>query len=199
MALHEGADGLDGYLLWRATPGHGVVPDGTVVVRELVAASPWAYRALWAHALSIDRTRHVTVGSAAVDEPLLHLVDEPRALRSRVADALWLRILSVPAALQTRRYATGIDAVIEVRDADIPANQGRWHLVGDRNAASCTATRAPADLRLDVAALAATYLGGASPAALHAAGLVDEVRPRAVAALTAAMCWDRAPSAIEDF
>jgi predicted acetyltransferase len=105
VALHEGIDGIDGidgYMLWQVKPDGGVTPGGTVIVREMVAANPEAYRALWQHALSVDLTRRATIGFAAIDEPLIHLVNEPRALQPRLADALWVRILSVPDALQAR-------------------------------------------------------------------------------------------------
>ena len=89
-----------------------------------------------------------------------------------------MRILDVPAALAARRYAAPVDVVIDVDDPRIPANTGRWRLVGSPDAATCTPTDAPADLALDVQALGAAYLGGTSLAALAAAGEVTELRGR---------------------
>ena len=56
-----------------------------------------------------------------------------------------------------------------------------------------------ADLRLDVRMLAATYLGRDSLAALASGGLVDELRPGALAATSTALRWHRAPISIEVF
>ena len=54
-------------------------------------------------------------------------------------------------------------------------------------------TDEPADIALDVRELGAAYLGGTRLAALAAAGLVSELRPGAVGALSTAMSWDPAP------
>ena len=101
-----------------------------VRIREFVAATPEAYQALWQFAMSVDLTRKVTFRFAQVDEPLVYLVNEPRALEAKFTDSLWVRLLSVPEALSARRYAAPVDVVLEVADRDIPANAGRWRLVG---------------------------------------------------------------------
>lgn len=198
--LCEGPDGVDAYALWRTkaswTPSG---PDGEAQVIELVAATPAAYGALWRFLLSVDLTRTVRYGFAATDEPLLHLVNEPRRLGARSADALWLRLVDIPAALVARRYATPVDVVIEVDDVLLPENAGRWRLrvVGDD--ASCTPSADPAELVCDVADLSSAYLGGVSLAALAAAGRVVERHLGALAPASAAFGWHRAPSAIDVF
>jgi hypothetical protein len=61
-----------------------------------------------------------------------------------------------------------------------------WHLTGARDDARCVRTDAPADLRLDIAALGAACLGGASLAALAAGGRVSELTPGSLATASAA-------------
>src|SRR5690606_3971888 len=112
---------------------------------------------------------------------------------ARLADALWVRVVDVPAALSARRYVAPVDVVLEVTDDLLPGNAGRWRLVADASGvARCTRTEAPADLACDVAALGAAYLGGASLGALGAAGRVVERRPGALAAASVAFGWHRA-------
>jgi predicted acetyltransferase len=84
--------------------------------------------------------------------------------------------------------------VLEVSDALLPGNAGRWrlHATGP-DGARCERTGRPADLSLDVRELGAAYLGGTRLGALAEAGLVRELRPGAVVALSAAMTWDPAP------
>ncbi|MBY8873214.1 GNAT family N-acetyltransferase [Micromonospora sp. PLK6-60] len=198
--LHEGPDGLDGYGLYR-TKDHWdrMGPRGEVLVDEVVAATPEAYLAIWRTLLSLDLTRRLTYFRAAVDEPLLWLVSEPRRLGAGVVDALWVRVVDVPAALAARRYATPVDVVIEVTDELLPENTGRWRLVGDAVGAACTPTDRPADLACDVRALGALYLGGVGAAVLAAAGRLRELRPGALAATAPALGWHRAPSPMEIF
>jgi predicted acetyltransferase len=198
--LFEGPDGVDGYALWRRKAGWDETgPKGEVNLVELVAATPEAYLALWDFLLSVDLARTVNYRFAAADEPLRHLVDEPRALAERVADALWVRVVDVPGALSARRYAAPVDVVLEVSDPLIAANTGRWRLTGDANGAACAPTTGAADLSCDVAELGALYLGGTDLGALAAAGRVRQLRPGAVTAAAAAFGWRRRPSALDTF
>jgi predicted acetyltransferase len=198
--LFEGRDGVDGYALWRRKGDwDDTGPKGVVDVVELVAATTEAYLALWEFLFSVDLARTVRSAFAAADEPLLYLVNEPRALGARVGDSLWVRVVDVPAALSARRYAAPVDVVLEVTDALLPDNAGRWRLTGDASGATCTATTDAADLACDVADLGALYLGGTSLGALVAAGRVRELRPGAVTAAAAAFGWQRQPSALEIF
>jgi predicted acetyltransferase len=199
--LYESASGMDGYALWRTRSGWTptAAPRGDTSVVEVVAATPAAYRALWRFLLGLDLTRTARYHLGAVDEPLLHLVDEPRELGTRLLDAQWARVVDVAAALAARRYATELDVVIQVADPLLPENAGRWRLVGGGSGASCVRTTASPDLVCEIADLSAAYLGGTSLAALAAAGRVAECRRGALAAASAAFGWHRAPAAIEIF
>lgn len=200
VLLHDGADGVDGYALFRTKEGwERSGPHGEVRVDEVVATTPEAYLTLWRLLLSLDLTRRLSFRTAAVDEPLLWLANEPRGLGAQLSDALWVRVVDVPAALAARRYVTDVDLVVEVTDELLPENSGRWRLVGGPTGAECIATSTQAQLACDVRALGELYLGGAGLGALAAAGRVRELVPGTVAASTAAFTWHRAPSPMEVF
>jgi predicted acetyltransferase len=202
VTLHEGAGGIDGYALWRTRSDWDAAgPSGEVIVQEVVTNSPDAYLAVWRFLLGIDLTRTASLRLAGPDEPLLHLADEPRRLSPRLGDGLYLRIVDLPAALTARRYAAPLDLVLEVTDRLLPGNAGRWRLTTGADGAkgACTRVSEPADLACDTADLAAAYLGGASLAALAAAGRVRELRPDALAPASVGFGWHQAPSAIEVF
>ena len=191
---------VEGYAMWRAKSGwNDTGPNGEVHVNEVVAASADAYTELWRYLLSIDLTRMVKYPFAAVDEPLPYLVTNPNSLGALVAPSLWVRVIDVPAALAVRRYAAPIDVVLEVTDPMLPANEGRWHLVGNGSSAKCQATDSAPDLVLDVRELGAAYLGGVSLRTLADAGLVGELQPDSLAAASLAFGWHRAPAALEIF
>jgi len=134
-----------------------------------------------------------------VDDPLLDLLADSRLGRPRLSDGLWIRLVDVRRALAQRHYARPVDLVIEVTDELRPQNQGRWRLTAATSTApsafsgTCERTTAPADLELPVRALGAAYLGGTRLGALAAAGVITEVTPGAVAALSTAMSWEPAP------
>jgi len=176
----------DGYALYATTSDFGPAgPQGQVRVRELAAATPDAAARLWRFLLDLDLTVSVTA-RVAVDDPLLHLLAEPRTAQARLADALWARPLEVGAALSARRYAAPVDVVLEVGDATCPWNARRWRLSGDGAGAACAPTADPADLSLDVRELGAALLGGSPLLARAAAGGVREHRQGALLAASTA-------------
>jgi predicted acetyltransferase len=183
------------------------MPDASVSIREVMTADPAAAAAIWADLLSRDLASEFRAQVRPVDDPVLYLLADPRRLRPTIADGLWVRLVDVAAALGQRRYACPVDAVIEVTDGLCGWNQGRWRLTAGGGpaaaghaggqppgvAASCEPTSAAADIALPVSALGAAYLGGTRLGALAAAGQATELRPGALAALSAALSWDPAP------
>ena len=167
----------DGYALYAVRPrDDDDGPAGELVVRELAAATPAARAALWAFLLDQDLTSTITWKRAPEDEPLWLMLADPRALRRTVRDALWVRLVDVPAALAARSYAHDPDVVLELSDAFCPWNAGRFWLAGG----GCEPTEARPDLALDVATLGAAYLGGPTLRALADAGRVRELAPGAL-------------------
>ncbi len=197
--VHEGPGGVDGYALYRIKNDWQSGGTNAVQVREAVAGNPGAYQAIWHFLLNVDLTRRAAYRMAAIDEPLLYLINEPNLLNAKQQESLWLRLVDVPAALAARRYAAPVDVVLEVEDPVIGSNTGRWHLTGDPGTASCTRTDRPADLWCDLAALGAAYLGGAALATLAAAGRVRELVPGTLERASTGFGWHRAPSATEVF
>ncbi len=199
--IYETPEGPAGYAIWRSkgnwTPQG---PQGEVQVREVVAGDPDAYLALWRFLLSIDLTRHLSMRSAAVDEPLRYLVDEPRRLNPAIGDGLWVRIVDLPRALATRRYAAPLDVVLEVTDELLASNTGRWRLrVDEGGSATCERTGSAADLSCTILELGTVYLGGVRLAALAAAGKVRELTPGSLRRATASFGWERMPHLTETF
>jgi predicted acetyltransferase len=196
LALHGEPDGaVTGYATYRlrGREDERSDPDSTLTVGELRAATPAAYAALWRFLLSHDLVRTVEAPYLSADEPVQHLLADPRAWRARPTDALWVRLVDVGAALSARRYPAPLDMVLEVRDRFCDWNDGRWHLWGHPAGAFCDRTDRDPDLVLDIEALSAVYLGGVSLAALHAAGRVTEVSPGAVVQASTAFRWPVTP------
>jgi predicted acetyltransferase len=127
------------------------------------------------------------------DEPLLYMVLEPRRLKFRLRDGLWIRVVDVPAALEGRQYAAPGAVRLEVRDEFCPWNNGRYELEAAPDGASCSKTDKDPDLVLTAADLGAVYLGGPTLAQLWRAGRVTERRAGAVAEASRLFAWDPQP------
>lgn len=174
-------------------------PESTLHIEDLRAAGPQAYAALWDFLLSLDLVRTLRYPMASADEPLRHLLTDPRALHVQVVDALWVRLGDVGRALAARRYPAPIDLVLEVTDEFCPWNAGRWRLTGHPAGAHCARTDRDPDLVLGIEALSSAYLGGVSLGTLHAAGRVTEISPGAVTLAATAFGWPVAPWCPEEF
>lgn len=195
LLLVSTADGEPrGYALFRRKEKwEDAGPRGEVLVRETRAVDAAAARALWGRLTDLDLMAVVRTGSLPADDPLLHLLADPRAALPRLCDGIWVRVVDLPAALAARRYGREVDVVLAVDDPLCPWNTGRWRLWGGRDGASCQATSVDADLVVDVRALGSALLGGQTLAALAGAGRVEEVTPGALAAASAAFAWPVAP------
>jgi predicted acetyltransferase len=170
-------------------------PASDVVVRELVAATREGHAAICSYLLDLDLTATVSWELAPSDEPLWLALTDPRAVKRTLWDALWIRIVDLPAALTARKYGADPDVVLEVRDGFCPWNEGRYRLA----AGGCEPTADEPDLVLDAATLGAAYLGGTLLRDLAAAGRVEERTPGSLARASAAFRGDVAPWCPEIF
>lgn len=157
-----------------------------------MAATREAYAAVWRFLIDIDLHPRIT-HDATLDEPLAHMLVDPRALRSTVVDNLWVRLVDIDRALAMRAYTAPLDVVLAVADDFCPWNAGSHRLQADGTAVSCERTQAAPDMQLTATELGAIFLGGTTLATLAAAGRVEELRPGAVAACSRAFRGDREP------
>jgi predicted acetyltransferase len=182
FVLHTGAEGPDGYVGWA---GNSTMDDGSadVDVIHLCAATPEAYRNLWAYLTNLDLVERIRLAGRPVDEPVRWLLGDGRALRqTHQGDGLWLRLLDVPAALSARRYAMADELTFDVVDEDVGGYAaGRFTVRGSPDGAECVSAPGVAvDLRIGQRALASCYLGGVSLRAQLHAGQVEELKPGAL-------------------
>ena len=145
----------------------------TLAVLEAVGVDPVAEASVWRFLLDVDWTATISASLLPPDHPLFFLLRQPRRMKYRMGDGIWVRLVDVGAALAARTYADGGELVIEVRDEVCPWNAGRWSPRGER-------VEGQADLAVDVSTLAAAYLGGVGFAAMAQGGRVEELCPGAI-------------------
>lgn len=189
-----------GYVVYRGKDRwEDGLPRGTATVAEHMATDVVAAASLWRYIFDLDLIRSVTIADRPTDDLLPLVLADPRALRGRWGDALWLRMIDLPAALSARQY-NGTDAlVLEVNDRLCRGNAGRWSLEAGTDGAACSLTDAEPELRLDVADLSSVYLGGFSVQRLVRAGRVLELRAGAAARLDRLLAIDPAPWCPQEF
>jgi predicted acetyltransferase len=185
-----------GYALYRITQREEDGRwKGRLRIMEALGVDLPATREIWRFLFEIDWMDEILTWLLPVDHPLIHLVARPGSMNLRTETGLWVRLVDVGAALSARGYARDSRVTFEVADTFCPWNAGTWTLA---DGVARRSTRA-ADLRLDVTALGATYLGGFSFGQLARAGLVEEARRGGLARADAMFATDRAPWCPEMF
>ncbi|MGH3018134.1 MAG: GNAT family N-acetyltransferase [Gaiellaceae bacterium] len=178
-AVVELGGSVEGYAIYRHDPRwEGGVPDaGTVAVGEVLARSLEAEIALWRYLCDIEWAGAVSARLLPLDHPLWWILAQPRRMKMRVGDGLWVRLLDVGAALSARSYSAHGPITFQVQDDFCSWNAGRWKLEDG----VAKKTRADADLACGVAALGSVYLGGFTFAQLARGGSVEELKRGAAA------------------
>src|SRR5699024_3626208 len=99
-ALHYNVAGVnDGYVSHRYA-GYPTQPGIEIV--DLIAVEPGAYLGLWDFLASIDLVEYVRWTQAPVHNPLSLALADPRVVSTvGETDSLWMRILNVPAVLES--------------------------------------------------------------------------------------------------
>lgn len=168
FALHP-----DGYVVFRLSErwtDRG--PDYTLTISELGAGTPVARASLWRHVLNYPLVRKVVFPRAWVDEPLAHLLANPRTLSADGSDNVWVRIVDLPRALGLRSYSTPTTVTARVIDRFCPWNDGVWRLELTTTGGRAELTDTDPEVELDISDLGAAFLGGTGIAVLAVAGRV---------------------------
>lgn len=169
------ADGrVEGYAIYTQKPDwDDFVPNGQVRVKEILATTDRAHTGLWNFVSSIDLYPRVRHWNLAVDDPLWWKLVEPRRVPRMRTDALWARIMDVPAALEARTYESDGSIRIGVEDPFRPGTSGVYELAISDGAGKCVTVDEDSDVTFGIDVLGALYLGGSNALSMGTAGLID--------------------------
>jgi predicted acetyltransferase len=181
MALYRDAAGEPrGYLYFRnrEDEGYDPGPNQHLKVSAFVALDTDAYRGLWNFLVAHDLVREIEMEPVPEDDPAPLLLLEPRTLRRRTGDGIWLRIADVELALSQRPYGAAGALTIAVQDEVCDWNHATFRLETDGPTSSVTRTSEAPDLTVPVARLASLLSGFASATELSRLGLIEARDPR---------------------
>ncbi len=178
---HDDDDRPDAYAIYTGKHDWPQgLPHVALKIHAMAGATHQGTADMWRYLLDVDLVSYVKTWDRPMDEPLQWLLEEPRAMRGKVFDALMARPVDVGAALAGRGYRGDGRLRIGVLDATLPVNDGVHELEVEAGRAVCERTSAEPDLSGPVNALGAVYFGGATWIELASAGMVREHRPGAL-------------------
>jgi predicted acetyltransferase len=179
FAVYQADGSTEGYVIYvQKSDWSGEVPLGQVKVIEAISTTDRAHTGLWQYLAGIDLYPRIRWWNLPVDDPLWWKLAEPRRLVRKRDDALWVRIMDVPAALEARSYETDGSIRIAVEDPFRPDISGGYELAVSDGVGKCVAVDGNADVNLGVDALGALYLGGSNAVSMAAAGKIDGAADR---------------------
>ncbi|MEC3955235.1 GNAT family N-acetyltransferase [Nocardia sp. CDC153] len=178
----------DGYAIFRRAwndAGKNIAS-----IHELRAITPEAHIALWRVLLSLDLVD--TVEAELTDhDPLPYLVTNPRLVKvTGRHDALWARVMDVPAALSARTYRRDLDVVLSVDDPFRDAG-GAFALRVRDGIAECEPTDRTPDLELGIDVLGSLYFGAYRARTFAAANRIQAKDPATLRAFDEAFTSER--------
>ncbi len=176
-----------GYVLYtaRTCRRSGGELQHQLVIRDFVWLTPRACQALWRYFSGMDLANEIKWMRVPPDDPLPHLVNEPRDLHISSRDGLMARIVDIAPALTGRRYDTEGSIRFELIDELCPWNRGRWVLETGAEGAELTQTKQEPEIILPVDTLAMLLFGQISPSRAGAMGRLEVALPGALPV------WDR--------
>jgi predicted acetyltransferase len=143
-------------------------PNHRIIIRDLVWLTISAYRAVWEYFASMDLARYISWRRVPLDDPLPHLLLEPRMLNVTSHDGLMGCIVDVERSMPERGYSEEGVLTFEIIDELCPWNQGLWKLETSVTGSSISRTKEEPQLVMPISTLAMLVFGqiSASIAAL---------------------------------
>jgi len=170
-----------------------------LIIRDLVWLETSAYRAMWNYLNHMDRVGSVLWQNVPPDDPLPHLLLEPRMLNVTLGDGIMARIVDVERALTLRRYPVAGTLTFEVLDELCPWNHGRWQLETSATEATACRTNTSPQLRMPVSTLAMIIFNQISATEAARMGRLDVLEPGALSLWDAVMRTAYRPFCADDF
>ncbi|MBW2624524.1 MAG: GNAT family N-acetyltransferase [Deltaproteobacteria bacterium] len=155
-----------GYVIYEAmhhpNPEVKAPPYQRMHIRDLAWLSISAYQAIWDYFAQHDVARDV-VWQAPVDDPLPHLLLEPRMLNTTTRDAILGRIIDVDEVLSGREYPGEGELFFEIVDDGLcPWNNGRWKLETSGPESSVTSSTREPEMIMPISTMAMLAFGQVS-------------------------------------
>jgi predicted acetyltransferase len=190
-----------GYIIYTA--GRDIRPDRgmgqALTVLDLAWLSVPAYYAIWEYLSKMDLVNDIFWLGAPPDDPLPHLLLEPRKLNVRCGDGFLARIVDVERALPLRKYSREAELTFEVVDDLCPWNRGGWKLDTSPDGSAITRNDKTPQLVMPVSTLAMLAFGHVSATEAARMGRLDVADSGVLSAWDDAMRTEYQPYCANSF
>ena len=171
-----------GYVIFSSIrdTGQGNPMGQRINIHDLIWLTPPAYQAIWGCLAKLDLATRIEWNKAPPDDPLPHLLLEPRKLNLTAADGLLARIVDVERALPLRPFMAQGEVVFEVIDDLCPWNNGGWKMTVTKESTTVKRTSEKTQIVAPISTLVMLMFGQISPSAAARMGRLEVIEPLAL-------------------
>lgn len=173
--IYEEAGVARGYVIYNVDPCLSSAGFGQrVTIREMAWLSISAYYGIWNYFTNMHLAQDIIWMHVPPDDPMPHLLLEPRKLNIKSGNGFLARIVDVEKAIPLRGYNEDGELVIEiVDDAICPWNNGTWHMIVSDGKASIKKTKKGPEVSMNANTLAMILFGQLSTTSASRMGIID--------------------------
>ena len=185
-----------GYIVYRVDrdPAPGPLMGQFLEVAEMAWLTPSAYRAIVTFLSRFDLIKKITFDKVPPDDPLPHLLLEPKRLQiGAPSSGILARLVDVASALPLRPYGAEGTLTFEIVDDLCEWNRGTWRLEADKDGSRVTRDGAAPELTMPVSTLAMLVFGRISATEAARMGRLQVHDAAALPRWDAVMRTERAP------
>lgn len=205
VAVYRNADGEpEGHVVYATYEDRSIGnpgPSQVLEVKDFVYLTQDAWIGLWEYIRSHDLVGRIEMGGIiGEDDPAPLLLLEPRSLKKRVSDGIWMRIVDVEKALPQRPYGDRGELTFRIEgDPMCTWNEGTYLFETDGPTTEVRRTDRSPDLTLPPRTLATLVSGHSSASTLQRAGLLEATDERALRTADRLFATEYRPNCPNDF
>jgi len=188
-----------GYLIYMNQPGQGQLPSHRLTIRDLIWLNDEAYRAIWEYLANMDLVSNIIWGQVPSDDPLPHLLLDPRQLHMTSADGILGRLVDVEKAMTSRCYQEESTLTFKVLDDVCAWNDGGWKLETSTEGSTMTRINNDPQLVIPVSTLAMLAFGQISATEAARMGRLEVVNSDALQRWDSTMRTMYKPACVDMF
>jgi len=145
-----------------------------ISIHDLAWIDAEGYQAIWRFLAMHDLVGRIVWSNAPTDDPLIHLLEEPRMLHMQDHEGSWLRIVDAEQALCGRGYQQDGEVVLQIEgDTIAPWNNRCVRFTVLDGQGHISSTNQNPQVVMPIRSLAAAFSGTVRPTALADAGLAQ--------------------------
>ncbi len=164
-----------GYVIYTVEPYLSSAGFGhRVTIKEMAWLNISAYYSLWKHFTNMHLAQNIMWMQVPVDDPMPHLLLEPRRLNVKSGNGFLARIVDLEKAIPMRGYNEDGELVFEIADDAIcPWNNGTWHMIVSDEKVSIKKTKKAPEVSMNANSLVMLLFGQLSTTSAARMGIID--------------------------